>query len=212
MTVKINASQGKPRVHWQELTQEQEREFYKLLVSHNYAEAASQIGMNAYYQGEALRRVGHAIYQRIDPDKLSIDKELQEMVTTAIESRKIYKGRKPGSGNEMTSVEQAFQPTELLDPSDTKNLVVGGRNKAFILLHKKMDHLNKNKKALEATSLSQLGTLAGILFDKSQVIQGQATENISVLSKNIRDGMTPEEMLELTLRRREQTIVEKSKD
>jgi hypothetical protein len=195
-------------IAWQNLTPEQEKEFYKLLVTHNYAEAAAQIGMDAFYSGDGLRRVGYQIYQRLDVSKLGIDQDLQDMVTQAIEARKIFKGRKP-ENQEKLPAEQEFTPAELLDPKDTKQLVLGGRNKAAILLHKKFDLLNKNKQALKDTSLSQLGTVFGILFDKSQIIQGEATEHVAVMSKNIKD-MNPEESLDAILRMREEEIASKA--
>lgn len=190
------------------ISDEQRKDFYKLLVTHNYSEAAAQIGMDAFYSGGSLRTAGYQIYKDIKEiglDKLDISGDIIDMVEEAIESRKI---RRPKTTNLPSETE--FTPTDLLDPSDTKQVVVGGRNKAAMLLHKKFDALNKNKKALENTSLSQLGTVFGILFDKAQIIQGQATENISVMSKNINDKMTTEESLDAILRMREDEVASKA--
>ena len=193
---------------YRNLSPEKYKEFYKLLVTHNYAEAASQIGMDAYYQGASLRTAGYQIMKDITeqggPKSIGIDEELAEMVEQSIESRKVFKGRKP----EAPTQELEFTPTDMLDPTDSKQVVVGGRNKAAMLLHKKFDMINKNPKMLKETSLSQLGTVFGILFDKSQIIQGQATENIAVMSK-ISDDMSPEDTLNAILKDRENEIIEK---
>lgn len=191
---------------WKQLPEAKEREFYKLLINHNYTEAAIQIGLDAHYEGAGLRGAAYQLYKYIDPDKLGIDKELQDLVREAIEKRKST-GGKPV---QMSEKGLDLPSAEVLDPTDTKGVVLGGRNKAAMLLHKKMDYLSTNKKALNDTSISQLATVFGIFFDKSQVLQGQATENIAVMSKNISDDMTPEEMLEATLKMREATIIEKS--
>lgn len=198
--------------HYRNLTPEQYKEFYKLLVTHNYSEAASQIGMDAFYKGDSLRTAGYQIYKDIQAkggaEGIGIDPELASMVEASIESRKIFKGRRPEKDTQALQ----FTPTELLDPSDSKQIVVGGRNKAAMLLHKKFDMINSNKQMLKETSLSQLGTVFGILFDKSQILQGQATENISVLSRNIADDLTPEDSLNMILKMREQNTLDKNKD
>lgn len=195
---------------YRELADKQYKDFYKLLVTHSYAEAAAQVGMDAYYSGEGLRTAGYQIYKDIKErglERVGISGDIIELVEKSIESRKITKGHV--HRKEDNNVAE-WMKADMLDSSDTKQLVLGGRNKAAVLLHKKFDMINSSRSALKDTSLSQLGTVFGILFDKAQIIQGQATENISVLSKNINGNMTPEESLDAILRMREEEVMKKA--
>lgn len=191
---------------WQVLGEDIEREFYKLLVTHTFAEAAVQIGLDAHYQGESLRNAAYQLYKRLDPIKLGISPDVKEMVEAAIHSRKIA----PTKAAQENHAELSLPGAELLDPTDSHAVIIGGRNKAAMLLHKKFDLINKSKKQLEDVSLSQLGTVFGILFDKSQILQGQATENIAVMSKKYDEAMTPEATLDAILKLREDEIAKKA--
>ena len=55
-----------------------------------------------------------------------------------------------------------------------------------------------------------LATTVGILFDKGQIIQGEATENVAVLAK-IKSDMSPEEMMDAVLKMREIHQVDKDR-
>ena len=190
----------------QKLTDEQRKEFYKSLVTHSFAEAVIQLGLDAHYAKSSWRSVGKRIFDEIDPSELGLDKDVVEMVTAAISDRKVRGVR---IVEEKTGLEEAFTPTELLDPKDNKGVVIAGRNKAAMLLHRKMDHLNKDKKALEAVSLTQITTTFGIMFDKAQIIQGQATENIAVMGK-IDNTLSPEASLDMILKMREMEVADKN--
>lgn len=169
------------------------KKFFKALVTKNFSEAAQEIGMDKRYtNASSLRATAYQLYKAIDPDKLGIDKEIVEMVQTAIEARKSAPGR------EITEVND----TDLINPEDTKSVFVGGRNKAAMLLHKKMDRIGRNKKLLDSVTLTQLATTMGIFFDKAQILTGQATENIQVMAK-IASDISPEETLEMLLKMRE---------
>jgi hypothetical protein len=178
------------------------KRFFKALVTKNFSEAGTLIGLDKKYtNASSLRATSYQLYQDIlanDLDKLGIDKEVVEIVTSAIEARKSSPGR------EITEVNNA----DLLVPEDTKGVIIGGRNKAAMLLHKKMDRLSKNKKLLDATTLTQLATTFGILFDKAQILTGQATENIAMMSKVSLNGLTPEETLELLINNREKQQID----
>lgn len=172
---------------------EKKRDFYISLAQMNYIEAAKHAGLGAHYNSDnSLRAMGYKIFKSLRPLDLGIAKDTIEIVTQAIENRKVAPNKISTDG---------AQP-ELLDPEDTKQLVIGGKNKAAILLHKKFDRLMKNNKALDEVSLSQLATTFGILFDKSQIIRGESTENIAVMAK-VSTNMTPEESLEALLKMRE---------
>jgi hypothetical protein len=171
--------------------------FYKSLVTKNFTEAAVQAGLDKHYKtADSLRSVAYKIFKTIDPNALGISQDIQDLVKDAIARRKIFKGTKESEG--LSQGKQA----EILDPSDTKGLVIGGANKAVMLLHEKMNRLGRNKKLLDSVSISQLATTFGILFDKQQILRGEATENIAVMA-HVKNDMTAEESLDALLRMRE---------
>lgn len=181
-----------------EVSEAKQKEFYKSLVLCNFTEAGEKIGLGARYKGSSLRATAYKLYKDIDPVKLGLDKDVIDMVTAAVEERRMSRGNIiKHESNDLEIV-----PSELLDPKDMKGVIIGGRNKAVMLLHKKMDRLSKNKKMLDMTPLSQIATMFGILFDKAQILTGQATENIAVMAK-INKEMTPEETLAALTQMRE---------
>ena len=184
------------------MTKTDKRNFYKSLVTMNFTEAAANIGLDRKYQNtNTLRNYGYQIYKSIDPMELDIDRDVVEMVESAIEKRR--------AGGSTDIIEH--HPEELINPNDTKEVVIGGANKAAMLLHKKMDRMNKSKKLLDAVSLSQLSTTFGILFDKSRIVQGEATEHIAYMGR-IKSDMTPEETLDALIGMRENTVNENNPD
>ncbi len=185
------------------ITDKQKISFYKSLVTLNYTEAGAAIGMDRSYKtNDSLRSAAYKVYKDIVPEKLGISAEIVDMVKKSIEARKVSGGR---------VITEGVNAGDLLDPEDTKGLVIGGRNKAAALLHKKMDRMSRSRKLLDAVSLSQLATTFGIMFDKAQIVQGQATENIAVLAK-VDPNMTPEDALESLTKMREAVVSQKAEE
>ena len=175
-------------------------EMYKALVSNSYADIAVDFGIDIHYKdASGYRNAAYRIAKEVEnsPEKYGVTPEVVELVKKAQADRKNSAGK----------VIHEKQDSAILDFSDTKAVTVGGRNKALKLLHKKMDLLNNNKKALESTNITSLATVFGIFFDKAQILQGQATENIAVKAKITKD-MTPEESLEELLKMRERRMEE----
>lgn len=171
-------------------------EMYKALASKSYAQVAVDFKIDIHYKDQSgYRNAVYRIAKEVEasPDKFGITPDIIEMVKTAMEDRKAN----PGSAQLKETNDSA-----LLDFSDTQAVTVGGRNKAAELLHKKMDMINKSPALLKKENLVSLAKVFGIFFDKSQILQGQATENIAIKAKISRD-MTPEESLEELLKMRE---------
>lgn len=198
-TLRARSKRIKEGRSWKDLTPDEHREFYKMLPTHSFVEAMYVLGMNKYYKDETLRSIGYKLYKELDPVALGIGEDLIQVVKDAVNARKVGSGTR-----KITETVQKYEedPVELIDPNDTKAIVIGGRNKAAMLLHKKMDILNKNKKALDQENIGTLAKVFGILFDKSQIVLGQATENIAVMAK-IDDNMSPEDSLQAILKMRE---------
>ncbi len=178
------------------LTGEKKRDFYLSLASLNYIEAAKQIGLGARYRTDSsLRAIGYRLFNTINPDELGISKDAQTIVRNAITNRKVK------SHELMNSNERSIM-ADVLDPDDTRKLIDGAKNKAVLALNKKFDYMLNSKKQLEDVSLSQLATAFGIVFDKSQILRGEATENVAIMAK-IKTDMTPDEALKSLLNIRE---------
>jgi len=71
-----------------------------------------------------------------------------------------------------------------------------------MLLNKKLDVLTENPRAFANESIMNLAKIAGIAFDKSQIVRGEATENIS-LRAQVDENITPKMALEQLLKFRE---------
>jgi hypothetical protein len=181
------------------LTKQQKRDFFLSLLTDNFTEAGVKVGLGVMYNTQnSIRTNSYKLYKSLKPHELDLSDDVVQGVKQAIEKRKISQKVTPNEGI----------GGEILDPEDSKALVIGGRNKALMLLHKKLDRISANKKSIDDLSLSQLATTVGILFDKAQIMKGEATENIAVMAK-IDQNMTPEQSLDMLLKMREQMQVEK---
>lgn len=175
------------------ITPEQQREFYLSLARMTYLDAAKKLGISDRYTTDSsLKQIGYRLYKETNPEELGISSDAIAIVSTALAERK---------SKAQTEIMDGANP-EVLDSSDSKQLVIGGKNKAALLLHKKMDMLMNSKKRLDAVPVSQLATMFGILFDKAQIIQGEATENIAVMAQ-VKKDMNPQEALDALLKIRE---------
>jgi hypothetical protein len=182
------------------ITEKDKGAIFKALLDKTYLEVGHLFGVHAHYTSDSGVRVAvMKIYNEVkaNPEKFGLKPDFAEAVTTAVENRKV-------------APHKAIRKTEsaVLDPEDTKAVVIGGRNKAAMLLHKKMDMIDKSKDMLKRENLVSLAKVFGIFFDKAQIVQGQATEHIAVLAKGIPDGMTPTDALNALLTMREATVAQ----
>jgi hypothetical protein len=183
------------------LTKEQGAEFYKSLVHKNFTQAAKDVGFGSQYSTDSgLRSAARKMYLDIDRNlaEYGISEDIGEMVRRAIQERKITPNRN------IVEVPE----NELLTTDDAKAIIIAGRNKAGQLLHKKLDRIGRSKQLLDSVSLTQLATTFAIMFDKSQIIKGEATENIAIMAR-VKTDMTPEESLASLLQMREAASEEK---
>lgn len=172
-------------------------EMYKALANKSYAQVAVEFKIDIHYKDSSgYRNAVYRIAKEVEnkPEKYGVTQEVIDIVKSSQEDRKAN----PNAGQI-----QEQQDSALLDYSDTRSVTIGGRNKAAELLHKKMDILNNNKSELAKVNITSLATVFGIFFDKAQIIQGEATENIAIKAK-IEDDMTPEESLDALLNMRQQ--------
>lgn len=64
-----------------------------------------------------------------------------------------------------------------------EELTLSARNKSWRLLNMKMDEMIADKKARKELKLADIAKVAGITFDKGQLLEGKATEHVATLTK-----------------------------
>jgi len=190
------------------LTPEKKNSLFKLLADNTLYEAGVKLGMDKHYKTtNALKQAVYRHYNEVknNPEKFAITQETVDLVSNIVSNRSTTT---PVTSQEKTLAEK--KAANELAEVDIGELVTSGRDKAFKLLHKKLGTIERSKKELKDISLSALTTAAAILFDKGQIIAGQATENIAVLAKVDKD-MSPQDALDYVLRAREINVTEKAR-
>lgn len=192
-----------------DLTDEKKGIIFRMLAEKPLYETGLSFGLDKYYPtATAVKSKVHRIYQEVQkhPDRYMISQDLVDTIVGIVSHR-----NPEGKGfNAHAPSLREVQEAKAADENDISKLVLAGRAKAFNLLHKKLDMVGRNKKSLGEVSLAQLTTTAAILFDKGQIVQGQATENISVLAK-IDDNISPADAMKAILAMRDQNIIAKEK-
>jgi hypothetical protein len=174
------------------MTPEQINGLYKSLATKTYLQTGLDYGFDKYYKDKrgVINRVSHLRSLVLEnPDKYGVSEEVKAMVENAIMAR-----RDERLDRTQTSL---AEKTESLNEMDIKELVSGVRDKAFRLIHMKLDKAMKSKKERDKINLGYLNTIAGTAFDKTQVLRGEATENIMHLGL-IEGEITPKRLQELS--------------
>jgi maltodextrin utilization protein YvdJ len=157
-----------------------------------------------YSSPASMKVMMNKIYKEVrqDPTKFGIDQEVADRVTKAVESRALTV-KDPDAH---AVVDEALPAVK-----DIKSLAIENRNKSAKLISRFLDNLGTDESKLMGMNLSTLATTFGILFDKAQIVSGEATENIAVMAK-IDTNMTAQDMLNMVLKTREVNIEEKNSD
>lgn len=167
---------------------------FKMLAEKTLYETGLEFQFDKKYKdSRAVKNAVYKIYQKVlvDPQKYAVLPETVDKVKLVISERAIVKPQ-------TTLREKMDENTNL----DFKDLVLSGRKKAYSLLNLKMDSLLSKRKNLDEVSITALAQTFGILFDKGQIIQGEATENVALIAK-IDTNMSPEDALASVLKIRE---------
>lgn len=154
-----------------------------------------------YTDAKAIRNAVNNVYAKVkkNPERWAIAPEVLSLVADAMANRQLSQTR------------QAMPLAEKeIEGGDIKHLVTGVRDKTWRLIDRKLQRASKSNKKLDAIGLRELGTLAGIAFDKAQIISGQATENIAMMGK-IEGNINPADALSLILKMREANVAAKQK-
>ncbi len=186
---------------------EKQAEIFKKLAYKSAYQVGLEFGLDKVYSTpKVIRDVVNGIRYTVrnNPDKYrdyGITDEVIRIVDEAAKQRNVAPGANKRSLAEQRDIEDV----------DIKHLMKNVRNKAFVLIDKKLDILGKSRKKLEKVSFKELGTVAGISFDKMQILNGEATEHIAMKAKIDTKNMTPDEILEKISELR-QANSEKNKD
>lgn len=173
------------------LTDVQKRSIFRTLANKSQYATGLEFGLDKYFKSNTgIINTVNKIYQEVkaNPAKFAVSEEVVQLVEKGMMDRK--------------STHSA--PLMIKNPGEVevRDLIIGGNKKAWILLNSKMDYLMKNKGAFKKESIVSLAKLAGIVFDKSQIMSGEATEHIAIRSK-IDSGITSEQALEQLVKLRE---------
>jgi hypothetical protein len=187
------------------LTDEKKGIIFRMLAEKPLFETGVAFGFDKQYAtAVAVKNKVYRIYQEVkkDPEKYGLSLDLCDTITTIVSNR----GAEKTLGPTLAEKQEAKAVAE----SDINELVLSGRVKAMKLVHKKLDMMT-TRKAVKDVSLPQLVTAAAILFDKGQIVSGQATENVALMAK-IDSNMPPEQALDLIIKMREANVADKQKD
>lgn len=175
---------------------EKEIEIFKALAVKSQYKVGLEFGFDKVYKNpRAVRNAVTQIYNRVknNLDEYGLTQEVVDMVAQGMKTRALN----------ATAGQTTLAETQ--DEIDIKDRIINIRDKTFKLIDKKLDRMSNSNKKLDAISFKDLGIIAGISFDKSQILKGEATEHIAVLGK-IDTNISPEEALEAALKMREKTV------
>lgn len=181
------------------VVKEKRPELAELLKTHSYLEAGRALGIedelkNPTNVRNTIRRVWEDIKK--NPEENGVSRETVDEVDEILKSRKVETKK---------SVQTTDKLKESLAKAEFPDLVTGvqtTRDDILMLMRKKLNQLYNDEKELSKLNLATLTTSFGILFDKSQVAKGEATEHIAIHAKIDRE-MSPEERIKAVAEIRE---------
>lgn len=186
------------------LDTDQKAGMFRSLASASLYDVGVEFGLDKHYKDPtAVRNKVYAIYREVsnDPDKFSVHPDTIELVSAAVSKRSV-------ATRAHTEIPTMAEKTHAISEGDIKGLTVASRDRAGRLIGAKLAYIEAHPKALQQESLVNLGKIFGILFDKAQIIQGQATEHVALMGK-IDSEMTPDQAIQAVLRFREVVQAEK---
>lgn len=164
----------------------------KLLKDFSYYETGLELGLDEdTYTKTAIRNTVKNTWEaiRLRPEKYGTTLEEIAEVDKILESRNM----KPAK----VKLKEDSLSNSLADVSfeEIGKGILKTRDDALMLLRKKMHLMHSDEKELSKVNMATLATTFAILFDKSQIAKGEATQHIAVHAK-ISNDMTPEERLQ----------------
>lgn len=185
------------------LSDVQKRSIFKALANKSQFHVGLEFGLDKHYATNIqVTNAVNKVYRQVKeaPEKYALDAEILEIVEKGMKDRQKM-------GTLQVSPQEASLAAQAPDKLSEKDLVLGARRKGWVLLHRKLDQLGRNKKALAAESIMNIAKVAGITFDKGQIVTGEATEHVLMKAK-IDGNISSEEALAQLARLRERTAAD----
>ena len=171
-----------------ELSKEQELEIFLALKTGSLLEVGKKFGLDKYYgSDDKVRSTVSYIAGKVKrkPELYGIsDGSVRDVVSST--------AARTGQNIEVV-IDGATSFRDKLD-----NI----RDTAAEILTKKLDTLN-TKKGIEGVKLTDIKEILAMAIDKSRLLRGESTENITKMSKIDVDSLKPEDALKMILRARE---------
>lgn len=172
---------------------------FKALATKSSYEAGIDFQLDKHYKnaqtvGSAVVRIFHEV--KNNPEKFAISLDTVQLVTDAVSARTslVQKGEARTTLREKIDAEKG---------KTIEELALDNRSKAWMLLSLKLDDALSSKKKREKISLGEMAKVAGITFDKGQLIEGKATEHVATLSKIEMEDLSPGQAIDMILKMRE---------
>lgn len=185
------------------LNESKKGDIFRMLSQKSLYDTGIEFGFDKHYKDvTGVKNAIYKIYKQVcaEPQRYFVLPEVVDVVKGVVSNRSVS----------AESSKSLREKREEADKVDFKELLMGGRAKALKLVHAKLDLLSSSKKKLDEVGVTALAQTLGILFDKAQIIQGEATENIAMLAK-IDGNITPEQAMEAILKSREANQVDKDR-
>lgn len=176
------------------LTVDQKAGLFRTCATKSFYDVGIEFGFDKHYKTNAgIKNAAYKVYKEVleAPEAFGVHPDTQTLVREAVANRSV-------------AVSPKKTVSEQKDGLTLTQYVEENRNIASRLIHKKLTQLDNSKSALRGESLVTLGKIFGILFDKGQILAGQATEHIAVMG-NIDSNMSPDQALDMVLKMREVT-------
>ncbi|NHZ84535.1 MAG: hypothetical protein GWP19_01470 [Planctomycetia bacterium] len=187
---------------------EKAQEIVNALTEKTTIQVSKDFGLDKNYKNE--RTAAQMVYNlflkvRNNPEKYNVSQESVDLAMKKLGERRII-------SSENRNINQSIAGFNKTKESgvEINATMMRIRDKSFKLIDQKLNTIGKNKQKLDKISFKELGTIGGIAFDKSRILQGEATEHIAVHSKIDKD-ISPQDAMDLVLKMREVTLAEKEK-
>ena len=179
----------------QALIEAQAGPIFLAIEEKSYAEVAYMFGLDRYLANESsMRSAIMRAYNLVldNPSKYDITQDKAAFIQGKVAGRAMIK-KKP---------ETIRQEAEM-KAMDIGAQIKHSRDLVTRLLTQYLEWLDKNPKELKKQKIRDIAWVVGVLFDKGQIVSGQATEHIAVMS-NLNDKMDPEEALKAIMQMRDE--------
>lgn len=183
------------------LDEDKKAAIFRSLASKSLYDVGIEFEFDKHYKNTvSIRNKVYQIYREVcnDPEKFSVHPDTIALVEAAVSNRKVATRNTPTQR----------ETHEAIAEQDIKGLTIASRDRAGRLIGAKLAYIEAHPRALQEESLVNLGKIFGILFDKAQIIQGQATEHVALMGKVDAD-MSPEQAIQAVLKFREVIQAEK---